>query len=234
MFDFQAKLLKQAYTFWGERLPQEIYFSDEVTKKIEGRLPGKHHSEGDLPIEVVKKSLKGTLVAIPGDRYSDFNILSRGEATAGMLDGPPGSSRSKPYAIGAPVYILTGVKIVGLGRIVGLTAFPLRGEGKYNELKASELSLKAWQTIYREKIGKEWLLSEKEQKRLAQGKISHSTLAENGYNSVSEEPMELVVKPQEDINNMLRADGMTEAEVAQFQAECEEAANQMEMDEKYR
>lgn len=218
MFEFEANLLKKAYTFARMRLPQAIAFPQGVVKKIEG--VAKHHSHGDLPIEVVVNSLKGqNITVIPKGPANDVQILSIGTVIDGMLDGPPDDPSSKPLLVGSKIYILIPILMLSKERFIAKTTYRIL-LGKYTELKGKELSLDAWAKLYKEKIGLTWELSEREKERL---KKNGSKTLKNGYNNVSGDQMELtlgndiqVLSTDEELVEMLRAEGKTEAEIKQF------------------
>ena len=164
MFNFHSNLLKNAhYTFWGQRLKIEFDFSGYVLDKIEGR--SKEHSDGNCPREVAEQSLKETRITVipPKRPPADVNILSIGTAIAGMYDGPPSETKSRPLPVGAKVHLLTSI-IIYPDKLKVLTTHTIT-EGKFNSLKATEISLEQWEAVYLRKTGETWELSEREAAR---------------------------------------------------------------------
>jgi hypothetical protein len=173
-----------------------------------------------MPISVVYTSLKGTVTVIPPTGAGDIDMLSVGKALSGMLDGPAGSGR--PRVVGSDIFILSSVKIVR-GVLIALTSYPIR-LGKYNELKNKELSLQEWMKFYKEKMGHDWPLNEKDLKKLNKEKKSRYKLSEFGYNSVLEDNMQIVLGGNyEELAVDLLALGASQEEVDQLIAELKEA-----------
>lgn len=162
MFNFQSNFLKNAYyTFWGQRLPLMFEFSSYVTGKIEGSV--KEHSNGNIPLPVVKQSLTETRITVIPPKHpgkSDVNIVSIGSAIEGMLDYPPNDPKARPIPVGSPVYLLTSI-LIHPDKLEVKTSFAIT-PGEFNRLKATEISLEEWEIIWFKKTGTAWVLTDRE------------------------------------------------------------------------